>query len=440
MFAVINWNNMKIQTQLKELLGSHIITQEIADKIVDYYAQKSNGKPNPLLIAFGILGALIGGLGIILILAHNWDSLSVRMKSIIAFLPLLLGQFLCGYSLFKKKGNVVWSESSSLFLFISIGACISLISQVYHISGDFDTFLITWLLLGLPLVYLLRSFSTSLLYIIGITFYGVNQGYFNWNAGETYYFWMLLAGILPFIVWMQKTQKDNNFLKIAYWFIALSLTITLGTIAYKTDILMHIAYFSLFGVMYNFGHSRWMSNHRIISNGPRLIGGLGMTAMLFFYSFNDFWRFFGRYGANIYWGKAILSPELLASTGLILLSVIILCITVKRTSWQSLKPMSFLPFLFVLLFALGYYWSFSQLAINITVLLIGVHSIKIGADKDDLGLLNKGLAIVAILAFCRFFDQNISFVIKGIIFLIVGASFYVANYLLIQKRKKNLNQ
>ena len=192
--------------------------------------------------------------------------------------------------------------------------------------------------------------------------------------------------------------------------------------------------------MYNFGHSRWMSNHRVISNGPRFIGGLGMTAMLFFYSFNDFWRFFGRYGTNIYWGKAILSPELLASTGLILLSVIILCITVKRTSWQSLKPMSFLPFLFVLLFALGYYWSFSQLAINITVLLIGVHSIKIGADKDDLGLLNKGLAIVAILAFCRFFDQNISFVIKGIIFLIVGASFYVANYLLIQKRKKNLNQ
>ena len=124
MFAVINWNNMKIQTQLKELLGSHIITQEIADKIVDYYAQKSNGKPNPLLIAFGILGALIGGLGIILILAHNWDSLSVRMKSIIAFLPLLLGQFFCGYSLFKKKGNVVWSESSSLFLFISINLSI----------------------------------------------------------------------------------------------------------------------------------------------------------------------------------------------------------------------------------------------------------------------------------------------------------------------------
>lgn len=433
---------MKLQTQLKELIGAEVISQQVADNIATYYIQERNAKANPLLVVFGILGSLIGGLGIILILAHNWDNLSVSLKTVIAFAPLLLGQFLAGYSLYKKKGNVVWSESSAVFLFISIGACISLISQIYHISGNINSFIITWMLMGLPLVYLLRSYSSSLIYISGITYYAINQGYFDWQSGESYYFWALLVGVLPFVVWMHKTQKNNNLLRICYWFLSISLIASLGTIASNTSILMHVAYLSLFGAMYNFGHSKWMENSRAVSNGPRILGGIGIIVMLFTYSFSFLWdqlRNRSRYsnGGQINWDNALMSPELLISTILIIISVGLLFIEKKKLSLKTIRPMSLAALSFVLLFILGYYWAHSQLSINIMILIIGILTIKRGAETDNLGILNKGLAVVTILTICRFFDTNISFVFKGIMFMLVGASFFVANYLVIRKRKNN---
>lgn len=434
---------MNIEKQLRELIGADVITQQIAENITGYYVQKRNDKPNPVLVIFGILGAILGGLGIILILAHNWDNLSVGLKSIIAFLPLLLGQLFCGYTLLRKKGNPVWSESSSSFLFIAIGASISLVSQIYHIPGNFSTFLITWMLLGLPLVYLLRSYSTSLLYIVGITFYSMNYGHSSWSGIDPY--WILLAGIVPFIVWMHKTDKNNNFLNICYWLLTISLSICLSTLAYKTGILMFIAYMSFFGVIYSFGHSKWMSDKTAILNGPRTIGGLGMLVMLFIFSFDVFWKMLHNNMDYITWGNidwdiAIYSPEIYACIILTLIAAALLFMKIKDTSLKLIKPMSIVPFVFILVFILGYYWNYSQVAINVLILLVGASIIKIGADGDNLGLLNKGLGVITVLALWRFFDTNISFVLKGIIFLLVGIGFFVANYMVIRKRKNKLNQ
>ena len=57
------------------------------DKISNYY-KKQPENPNRLLLAFGILAAILIGLGIILIMAHNWENLSVQAKTGAAFLPL----------------------------------------------------------------------------------------------------------------------------------------------------------------------------------------------------------------------------------------------------------------------------------------------------------------------------------------------------------------
>jgi uncharacterized membrane protein len=48
------------------------------------------------------------------------------------------------------------------FYFFAIGANISLVAQVYNIPGDLNSFIITWMLLSLPLVYLLQSSIVSL--------------------------------------------------------------------------------------------------------------------------------------------------------------------------------------------------------------------------------------------------------------------------------------
>ena len=247
---------MKILNDLADLVENGIINQETALKIEDYYQKKKGGSTNRLFVVFAVLGAILVGLGIILIIAHNWDELSRLTKTIFAFIPLVIGQILCGYSLLRKNHSVAWSEGSASFLFFALGATISLVSQIYNIPGNLSSFLLTWLLLSLPLLYLLKSSISSLLYIIGTTYYACEIDYFSYPRTESYWFWILLALALPhYYLFLLKKQK-SNFTIVHNWLLPLGIIIMLGTVADKTEELMFIAYMSLFGLFYGIGNHK----------------------------------------------------------------------------------------------------------------------------------------------------------------------------------------
>jgi len=156
--------------ELPELVSKKIITEEVAQNIKNYYQKNPEENSNKLFTIFGIIGALLGGLGIILILAHNWDDFSVLTKTVFSIIPLVLGQIACFYTLTKKSESITWRESSATFLLFAIAASISLVAQVYNINGDFPKFLLTWILLSLPLIYIMHSSFVSLLSIVGCFF------------------------------------------------------------------------------------------------------------------------------------------------------------------------------------------------------------------------------------------------------------------------------
>ena len=94
----------------------------------------------------------------------------------------------------------------------------------------------------------------------------------------------------------------------------------------------------------------------------------------------------------------------------------------------------FVPF--AIIFALGWSSSLAAVLINLLVFAIGLLTVVEGGRKEHLGILNYGLLIIAALAACRFFDQDISFLWRGLIFLLIGVSFFGANYWIIRKRAK----
>ena len=67
--------------------------------------------------------------------------------------------------------------------------------------------------------------------------------------------------------------------------------------------------------------------------------------------------------------------------------------------------------------------------------MIGVMTVREGARHYNLGVLNYGLLIIAALVICRFFDTNLGFVIKGVLFVAVGIGFFLANYWMMKRRK-----
>jgi hypothetical protein len=71
------------------------------------------------------------------------------------------------------------------------------------------------------------------------------------------------------------------------------------------------------------------------------------------------------------------------------------------------------------------------------LLALGVLYIRKGIRQDHLGILNYGLLIITALIICRFFDTKWSFILRGILFVMVGIGFFIANYQMLQKRKDN---
>jgi hypothetical protein len=75
---------------------------------------------------------------------------------------------------------------------------------------------------------------------------------------------------------------------------------------------------------------------------------------------------------------------------------------------------------------------------NLLVLTLGVLAIREGAARIDFSMLNFGLLIITGLIAARFFDPNISFAVRGLLFIAVGAGFFAGNHLVSKKKKQNL--
>ena len=71
-----------ILSEIDNLIIAKVISQETANDIRLYYYEHQATTQSKLFVIFGILGAILSGLGIILLLAHNWDDLSNFTKNL----------------------------------------------------------------------------------------------------------------------------------------------------------------------------------------------------------------------------------------------------------------------------------------------------------------------------------------------------------------------
>jgi len=424
---------MSILKDIHELVNAELISDNQADKIREYYGKKNSHSNNRLFVVFGILGASLIGLGIILIIAHNWDDLSRLTKTIFAFIPLLIGQVLCTYTLIKKQDNQSWIEGSTAFLFFSVGASVSLVSQIYHIPGNLSSFLLIWMLLCLPLVYVMKSSIGSLFYIIGITYYACETGYWTYPAIESYYYWLLILAIFPHYYHLYKKRPESNFLIFHNWLLPLSVVITLGTLSDKRGEFMFIAYFSLFACLYILGNTAFFNQQKLRNNAYKILGSLGTIILLLVLSFDWFWE--DLKDKTFHFNEIIVSPELLASASLTLLAGALLYLQQKNKKFLSITPIPLIFIFFIYAFITGLSSSFAMVLINLYVFTIGILTIREGAKKEHLGILNFGLLIITALVTCRFFDESLSFVLRGILFVSIGVGFFATNYVMLKKRK-----
>lgn len=422
----------KILKELPILVDAGVITEKTALDIKAYYSEikPAQGK---LTILFAILGALLIGLGIILILAHNWDNLDKSIKTALVFLPLILGQSILGFVLFNKSKSTAWREGAATFLFCAVGASIALVSQVYNISGSLGEFLLTWMLLVIALVYIANSSIVSLLYIVGVTYYACETGYWTYPASEALWYWLLLILVVPHYYQLWRKSTTQNFLQFHHWLFAISTTIVLGTLSNHNGELMLVAYISLFGLFYAVSDKLQTSQRSIFKDGYGTLSVLGSVGLLLFLSFHWYWEELTAGGLQpSFYG----SREFMVA---ILISGLALLLFLKRPkqTFGRTNPLAYTFLIFIPVFVIGLYNPLiATIAINLLVLWIGLYHVIVGIGQHNLVGMNFGILVTAALVACRFFDLNLSFVTKGLLFMVVGVGFFLANYILI-KRNRN---
>ncbi|MBT8219132.1 MAG: DUF2157 domain-containing protein [Bacteroidia bacterium] len=419
---------------IKELTDNQVITNDTASKIQDYFAAKSDPRTNRLLAIFGVLGALLIGIGIILIVAHNWDDFTRTFKAILAFVPVLIGLGACGFAIFKKENSYTWKEGSAVFLTFAFGACMALISQIYNIPGTLQDFMLTWIIAIIPLVYIMWSSITSILLIIGITAFGAMAGYENVSDSEfqKYLCWVFLAALVPFYWTYWKRQPTSNALYFHHWLLPGSIIILLGTLFTLDGKWAVPAYIALFGCYYLFSGTNRLQNLSLFANGYRLLSSLGTVLILMFLSFRGFWE------------EMIKSDPLvledLTSTSFVVTMILaaagVFMLYQRKFKAPALIEYTFLVFIPV--FLIGYWSSIIPVVtINILILVFSVFTISKGVHMNHLGVVNYGLLCITALIACRFFDIDIPFFMKGLIFIFVGFAFFYSNYRMIQGRKSS---
>lgn len=134
-------NYQWLEKELPSWVGEGILTGEGAKALLSRYesekfVQRSSG------MAFSLLGFALVGLGIISILAYNWDELGHFERTLLA-ITLLVGSQLFGFFAKRYRSNdTSLLEGSGVLWFLMMGASLAIIGQTYHLGGTVLTFLV----------------------------------------------------------------------------------------------------------------------------------------------------------------------------------------------------------------------------------------------------------------------------------------------------------
>ena len=140
----------RLERQIADWTSRNIISKIQGDAILDYErGKKSAGKPNRILYGFFIVGAAVIGIGIISLIAANWEQIPPSLKLAGDLLLLCITAFLVAKA-HDRSGEYLFDAAAAFFSLLCLGS-IALISQVFHTGGELYQALLLWALLILPL-------------------------------------------------------------------------------------------------------------------------------------------------------------------------------------------------------------------------------------------------------------------------------------------------
>lgn len=421
---------------LPEWVREGIITGEQAGQIEAWLEARQGRGISPLTVLAAI-GSLMTGIGILLIVAHNWDQMPHAARLFFALLPAVLGAALTAFAVLKKSGSTAWNESAGILHLAGLGASVSLISQVYQISGSMESFLLIWLLLAAPVMFLTRSMAAGFLFLLLATGFAGAAGYsFRPQASVLHYLWMLAA-------WAAFTWQSLKFNRHAAWYNAFSWLFPLSVCLAVGTSGRHSAEPAWLWQLYTvlMGCFLWAApffSRRFPSlsrNGLTILPRLGLLIIVTLFSYKFFWK-------DLFYDELFRNNNFLREPGF----------WVSVGAWMALAAVSIRQYMLnlqtvaaetwvALAFVLSV-WLFGKLSpeagtllTNALLIITGFYLLRKGIKADRLDQLNYGMLWLAVFVVCRFFDFKLGYLFRGLFFIALGLILFGVNYYLLRQRK-----
>ena len=420
--------------ELPELIERGLLTPETADALRRHYGAPDRSTAvswgQILLASFGAL--LVGG-GVILILAHNWDDLGRPARAAVALGLLVLAQALQAYAILRRATSVPWMEATSGFLVASVGAAIALVGQTYHLGGSFEGLMQAWLWLVVLIPYLSGSTLASLLFWALLFLRVVNL---SWRESPPDP-WLLVFAALPFVIGNVRRQPWS-------WATALNvIAAAIAIFAVGTVFIGHDGWRGLWAVFdVSFlaaivAAASWPPGRESAEpwRGRVLVPAwLALIVLGTILTFDDAWR-------------TVTVAEKAYGDVSVMLTAIVALACASYASLQAIRlaqvgrlaaaAAAGAAFLVVVLHAFSMFeiefagW----VAFNLWLLSFGILTVFEGVRAQTLGRANLGLLSLGALIVARFFDTDMSFLGRGLIFIAFGIACLAVNVWMIRRAR-----
>ena len=154
----------ELNRELDAWVAEDLVTEAQAEAIRRRYAvQSGSERRGRAITALAVIGAVVGGLGIILFFAANWDAIP-RAVRVAVLLATMVGAYGAGDLLRPRRSAV----GGALLLLgaITFGASLFLVGQIVHVQAHDPLAFVVWTAACVPLALVERTRPLAVLSIL----------------------------------------------------------------------------------------------------------------------------------------------------------------------------------------------------------------------------------------------------------------------------------
>ncbi|MFI0843153.1 DUF2157 domain-containing protein [Mesorhizobium sp. IMUNJ 23232] len=131
----------RLARDIERWIGNGLIDRETGETLLRD-AQANDRRSFSFGFILMMMAALLLCAALLLVIASNWDAIP-RLTRVLAVFALILAGYVGG-ALLKMRGHDAFAQAAWLVAAAAFGGGIALIGQMYHLSGDEETAILTW--------------------------------------------------------------------------------------------------------------------------------------------------------------------------------------------------------------------------------------------------------------------------------------------------------